>query len=726
MATPRSIFADASETSVATAPAFSAMPASYQHDLSRSLLGLLRLAAFAHSNAQTHHPDDALQGVIVRPVLRMLLSALRRRDAMTLQHTRRVAVLAAGLARNLGWDRADQKVLEVACLLHDVGKIGIPDYILFKPGRLNAEEARLMSLQGRIGLSVLQACGVDLRVVEFIAQALILAEQEQLGQLVDTSGFQQGARILTVADAYDSLRTDQVYREGRPHEEILEILMSQSGTRFDSNVVCALARWIEQEGLPELLRTDSPLPPAESPGGETREMRGTDLVFETFSQLFLIEREYDGYFLLDGGHNVLVWSWGLEQLLGLSPRDVLRRRWSPELLGYTGELGQPLALHEIPMQQVLQGQPPQSGALRLQPAPEQAVAVEIHTLPLTEADGRFLGAAEIVKNLQRSQHLPPDYRELKLAASRDPLTAVANRGELETQLRLLFDDWQETDDAEPFSVIFLDIDFFKNINDTFGHTVGDQVLIDVARLLKQKSYSGELVGRYGGEEFVLLCPAVTLDQAVRRAERLRESIQSARIGSIGNYRVTASFGVAQVERSDSPESVLRRADFALYQAKESGRNKTCALTQAEMERLDRRKKNRAPAAAETGETEDDPFRFSASFSACLGAEMIVYKLQGLVTDEKARLCRVEPHRVEIQFGSAGLIPIWGGAPQRRPVRAVIEFEALNKAAPGRYAAAPNAEVKVTIRPVGVVRKAEVFRQRAREVLKLIRAFLQAV
>src|SRR5690606_10371383 len=141
---------------------------------------------------------------------------------------------------------------------------------------------------------------------------------------------------------------------------------------------------------------------------------------------------------------------------------------------------------------------------------------------------------------------------------------------------LLVAEYSCSNGREPFSVIFLDIDYFKSINDTYGHTVGDEVLVDLARLLQHETYSGELVGRYGGEEFVVVCPGTDLMQSIKRAERLRVAISRGHLGNVKGLEVTASFGVTQSEPGDSVESIIRRADKALYKAKDLGRNRTCS------------------------------------------------------------------------------------------------------------------------------------------------------
>jgi diguanylate cyclase (GGDEF)-like protein/putative nucleotidyltransferase with HDIG domain len=690
---------------------------SKQNETTRSLSGLLKLVEYATASGAIVHPDDALNGVICRPILRMLLSAMRFRDPATVRHCRRVANLAVGLARNLRWDVPDQKVLEVASLLHDVGKIGIPDNILFKPGRLSTDETKQMSLHYRIAVDVLQACQADIRVSEFIADGIGRPMNDEQSFAPVLSEIHQGARILCVADAYDSLNHDQVFREGKDHDDILKILTKDSGSRYDGNVVCALARWLEREGVPS-----GPPQEADSnerPSSDSPEGQEAESLTDVFAQLYALESMNDGFFLLNQDLQFVVWNAGCERVLMRSAREMLGKTWSPTLLGYAGELGQNLPDGELPLQIALANLRMQMGGVRMRRPNGSWAELEVQAIPLVDDQGKLIGVAELLKDQNGAPPLPADYRELKLAASRDALTGAANRGELENQLNLLLDHWHDSDDSEPFSVIFLDVDFFKNINDTFGHTVGDQVLVDVARLLQRESSSGELVARYGGEEFVLLCPAAKLEQAMRRAERIRSAIAIAKIGGLGNYRVTASFGVTQVERQDSAESVLKRADRALYNAKQTGRNKSCMLT------LEQEAEDGGGGGEQVQDKSSDPFLFESSFQACIAADMIVYKLGGFVRDQNVKLKKVTEDRVSIKMGSAGLLRVWGSAPERQPVEITIDFGARTAPNQGRRAAAPHVEVHTKIRPIGIVRKSAVFQARARQVMKMVRSYFAA-
>lgn len=157
--------------------------------------------------------------------------------------------------------------------------------------------------------------------------------------------------------------------------------------------------------------------------------------------------------------------------------------------------------------------------------------------------------------------------QLSLENITDPLTGLVNRRGMQAML----DEWEEAE--QPFSIIMADIDYFKRINDQFGHDVGDQVLQFLAQLMQESSRPDDLVCRSGGEEFILLLPKTDASVALNAAERLRQRVASELCPSIGQA-VTLSFGVASwpCEGATIAE-VMKSADSALYVAKEAGRNR---------------------------------------------------------------------------------------------------------------------------------------------------------
>jgi len=158
------------------------------------------------------------------------------------------------------------------------------------------------------------------------------------------------------------------------------------------------------------------------------------------------------------------------------------------------------------------------------------------------------------------------YKEM---ASRDPLSNLYNRHKF---LKLFQSSHTTMVEREnDMSLIIADIDYFKKINDTFGHNTGDLVIVKISKLLVENLREIDMVCRWGGEEFVILLPAVNIDNAALVAEKLRSAIEELEIENIG--RVTASFGVSNVEWNDNIQSVVNRADTALYSAKAAGRNR---------------------------------------------------------------------------------------------------------------------------------------------------------
>jgi len=163
-------------------------------------------------------------------------------------------------------------------------------------------------------------------------------------------------------------------------------------------------------------------------------------------------------------------------------------------------------------------------------------------------------------------------KELENLSVTDRLTQLFNRTKLDDVLTLevLRANRQETE----FSVMMLDLDHFKVVNDTHGHKVGDQVLVDLARLLSSGVRMTDVIGRWGGEEFMVLCIGTDLDGCKALAEKLRRQIETHDFPVIGH--MTASFGVSMYAQEDTPDKLVDRADKAMYCAKTNGRNQVCS------------------------------------------------------------------------------------------------------------------------------------------------------
>jgi diguanylate cyclase (GGDEF)-like protein len=169
----------------------------------------------------------------------------------------------------------------------------------------------------------------------------------------------------------------------------------------------------------------------------------------------------------------------------------------------------------------------------------------------------------------RTQELVEKNRELEQLAVTDRLTKLYNRLFLDRVLEREFAAAGRN--GRSFALILLDIDRFKRVNDTYGHHVGDEVLITLAQILQVRVRASDVVGRWGGEEFLIICPDTDLAGGQQVAENLRQRIEEQRFPHV--ERCTASFGVAVYTPGDTIAAVEARADKALYAAKEHGRNR---------------------------------------------------------------------------------------------------------------------------------------------------------
>ncbi len=164
--------------------------------------------------------------------------------------------------------------------------------------------------------------------------------------------------------------------------------------------------------------------------------------------------------------------------------------------------------------------------------------------------------------------------EFEYAASHDALTGLANRREGHLQLDAEYERYLRH--GRPFSVVLIDIDFFKSINDTYGHLAGDRMIVMVAQTLRAQSRKVDTIARWGGEEFLILLPETGAVEACRTGNRIRQAIADQVVEFDGQSLVaTISAGIASVCGTESIDRLLQRADEALYLAKTSGRNTVC-------------------------------------------------------------------------------------------------------------------------------------------------------
>jgi diguanylate cyclase (GGDEF)-like protein len=179
---------------------------------------------------------------------------------------------------------------------------------------------------------------------------------------------------------------------------------------------------------------------------------------------------------------------------------------------------------------------------------------------------------EIIEN--RTRDLIDRTTQLETLANTDPLTGLYNRRKFSQLLDHELDRFQRY--QQSFSIVNIDIDHFKKINDTFGHTTGDKVLQQFSNILKNNIRRSDSAGRWGGEEFIILIIESSKEQTKQVADNLIKIFNETDFDLVG--KVTASIGITQVSQGDTHEDIVRRSDNALYKAKEKGRNRVETLS----------------------------------------------------------------------------------------------------------------------------------------------------
>jgi diguanylate cyclase (GGDEF)-like protein len=199
-------------------------------------------------------------------------------------------------------------------------------------------------------------------------------------------------------------------------------------------------------------------------------------------------------------------------------------------------------------------------------------AIELHADSYLLKPVQKKSIISVVEKLTKRILLERENEELKKELSKmaytDNLTKVYNRHKFEEIFRYELTQIKRHD--YPLSIAILDIDLFKKFNDKYGHIIGDEILVMLADTMQKNIRETDVFARWGGEEFVLLFNNANLENAVKLANNFRKIIQNTQHSSAGN--VTASFGLTEYKKGDTLESMLKRADIALYEAKENGRN----------------------------------------------------------------------------------------------------------------------------------------------------------
>ena len=353
----------------------------------------------------------------------------------------------------------------------------------------------------------------------------------------------------------------------------------------------------------------------------------------------LMENISEGVIFVNRENEITCWNRSVAIITGLTASNMVGAQFTTGIMGLT-KPGAGSSELECPVEKCLNTRKQTSVECLLAGKSGRQVTVELTAVPVMHAM-QCHGVVILIKDLSANKDLKKQLTELKNTSAIDPLTGVANRAEFEKTLKEYIVAHNTTESK--CCLIVCDIDFFKMVNDTYGHNVGDQALIAFARTLEQFVRSRDIVARYGGEEFVILCANCDLENAVDRAEQIRQSLNKTPQAMLDGKTLSSSFGVAELRPHEETTDFFVRADKALYAAKQNGRNRVEKAVDETPEVQTAPKFERSPATGMEWKKLSKGSIFCEEYCTTTPSDLLASKLKGFIVETKAEIRKIQPN-----------------------------------------------------------------------------------
>lgn len=528
-----------------------------------------------------------------------LATAIDARDQVGVGHVRRTQIYAVGLGRLLGLSESEIDALRTGALLHDIGKLAIPDHILNKPSGLTPAELEKTKIHPQVGALILEKVGFDTPVIPTIKYHHEYWNGKGYPEGLSKEQIPLTARILAVADAFDTIRGARPYRPALPREKARQIMQSEAGVRFDPTIVDTLLRnlktleaEIQAQGL--LYSENSVNSRDNTKHNYVEQIKLANR--EVFS-LYELAREFSSsvdlqttleLFSSKIGDFVPFETCAL-YLLDHTKRsataahvegenaDLLRLRQMKVGQGATG-----FALKE---RKIVQNVDPDMDFQYSQTELTQ-LYLTMASVPLV-ADDELIGAVTIysqeleqygeehIRLLETIARIAADaiakslkHDEATTHAMTDPMTGLPNARSLQRQFEK--EVARANRGGKSFQVLMLDLDGFKAVNDTHGHKAGDAMLREISNVIREQLREYDFLARYGGDEFVALVPETEPGDVEELCQRIEKAVSEFRL-TIGPG-IYASVGVSlgasgYPQEGETFDQMIVVADRVMYERK---------------------------------------------------------------------------------------------------------------------------------------------------------------
>jgi diguanylate cyclase (GGDEF)-like protein/putative nucleotidyltransferase with HDIG domain len=585
----------------------------------QAILLLIPVIYFIHRSYRVYlkHLEDEKRHVEEMAALHLrtieaLALAIEAKDHTTRDHLSRVQTYAVEIGKEIGLTGTELDALRAAALLHDIGKLAVPEHIISKPGKLTAEEFEKMKIHPVVGAEILERVNFPYPVVPIVRAHHELWDGSGYPDGLKGEAIPIGARILAVVDCFDAMASDRQYRQALPLDDAMEHVARLAGTSLDPDVVTILKRrYIELERIAMTeaasqahLSTDVKIEKGYGPaaGFESgvQELHSNDRDFlssiaaarQEVQLLFETTQDIGNSLSLDETVSVVA-----ARLKRMIPYDAIvvhlcrNGRLLPE---YTnGESYRLLSTLQVPMGQgmcgwvaqtgkpIINGDPgldsqylSGTGRLNLRAALSVPLVgwngtLGVLTLYRTESPFstdhvRILMA--VVSKISLSIANAMKYSQVESSATTDYLTGLPNARSLFLRLDSELSRCRRT--GESVTVLVCDLDGFKQVNDVHGHLEGNRVLRAVADALRSNCREYDYVARMGGDEFVILLTS-SGEPTRRRIEEFTQVVSEVGITIPTAARLSVSVGEASYPSDgDDAEQLLAAADRRMYKTKQ--------------------------------------------------------------------------------------------------------------------------------------------------------------
>lgn len=531
-----------------------------------------------------------------------LATAIDARDQVGLGHVRRTQILAIGLGEILGLHEDEINALRTGALLHDIGKLAVPDHILNKPDRLTAAELEKTKIHASVGALILERVGFQHPVVPTVKHHHECWDGSGYPEQLKGEEIPLTARILSIADAYDTLRGARPYRPSIPRDKARKIILDGAETRFDPNIVKVFIKnlfvfeaEIDAQGL-SYTNEDNVDLAKNAIGGETYVDQIKLANREVFS-LYELAREFSSSVNLQETLELFTQKVGefvpfttCAVYLLDAPKKVATA------IHVDGEHRDLLALRRIRVGQGATGYALKKLETVQNVDPDldfsfSHVELTHHystmaSVPLI-ADDELIGAISIysseitkygeenIRLLETIARIAADaigkslqHDEAKAHAMTDPMTGLPNARSLQIQFEK--EVGRASRAGSSFQLLMLDLDGFKAVNDSFGHKIGDELLKGVGGVIRGQLRDYDFLARYGGDEFVALIPETNPGDVLDLCSRIEKAVaefalyvDDNRFASVG-----VSLGASGYPKNgETFDQMIVAADKAMYKRK---------------------------------------------------------------------------------------------------------------------------------------------------------------